>query len=196
MSQRIPSFVYEEFIDKYIDYYHTTYRAWNTKHAINRRFGTYDAKNIDIYYDARIVAEGRSEDEMLKKFTKEAKQDLESILNELKSLNDALETFIPELIRQYDSFYDNFLEKVGVAIENFLRRNKLSPQSVDSRFWMALINEKGRQRPRGEKFGGNVCQIFKEELGNGRSLNSFLQQETEKSWAELVSRVLGFFGEP
>jgi hypothetical protein len=43
---------------------------------LNRRFGIYDARNIDIYYDARIVAEGRSEDEMLKKFTKEAKQKL------------------------------------------------------------------------------------------------------------------------
>ena len=99
LGSRVPGFVYEEFINNFISYYHNNYCAWNTKHAIHRRFGFYDPKNINIYYDARIVAEGLSEDEMLRKFTKEAKEDLENILNNLTEANETLEEFIPELIR-------------------------------------------------------------------------------------------------
>jgi hypothetical protein len=195
LGQRVPSFVYGEFIDNYVSYYKNNYRAWNTKHAINRRFGIYDARNIDIYYDARIVAEGRSEDEMLKKFTKEAKQNLEDILNELKSANEALETFIPELINQLDTFYDDFIDQVGLDIEEFLYNEKLSPQSTDSDFWIALINEKGKQRTKGETYTDNVCKTFERELEADENLNVFLQKKAEKSWAELVGKILHFFGE-
>jgi len=87
LNRRVPSFVYKDFIDKYIEYYRNVYRAWNTKDAIHRNFGYYEPRNIDIYYDMRVIAEGINEDEMLKKFTKEAKQELENILNELTSAN-------------------------------------------------------------------------------------------------------------
>jgi hypothetical protein len=33
--------------------YRNNYPAWNTNHAINRRFGTYDLRQIDIFYDAQ-----------------------------------------------------------------------------------------------------------------------------------------------
>lgn len=194
LGQRVPSFVYEEFIDKYISYYRNNYPAWNTKHAINRRFGIYDARNIDIYYDARIVAEGLSEDEMLKKFTKEAKQDLEDILKELKSANNALETLIPELIKQLNIYYDDFVEQVGLDIEEFLYNEKLSPQSIESDFWMALISEKGKQRTKGEKYIDNVCQTFKRELESDNNLNLFLQNKSREHWSEMISKILQFFG--
>ncbi|WP_375510835.1 hypothetical protein [uncultured Nostoc sp.] len=62
LNKRVPSFVYKDFIDKYIEYYRTVYRAWNTKHAIHRNFGYYKPRNIDIYYDMRVFAEGINED--------------------------------------------------------------------------------------------------------------------------------------
>lgn len=195
LGQRVPSFVYDEFIDNYISYYNNKYHAWNTKHAIHRRFGIYDERNIDIYYDARIVAEGIDENEMLKKFTKEAKQNLEDILNELKMVNEALETFIPELINQLNAFYDDFIEQVGLDVEKFLYSEKLSPQSTESDFWMALINEKGKQRPKGERYGDNVCQTFRRELESSENLNMFLQKKAKEHWTELVSMILLFFGE-
>ncbi len=105
LSKRLPSlFNYEEFIDKYIEYYHGNYKAWNTKHAIHRNFGYYEPRDIDIYYDAKVVAEGINEDEMLKKFTREVKEEVENILYELTSANESLKTLIPELLIQYNSF--------------------------------------------------------------------------------------------
>ncbi|MEH1923449.1 hypothetical protein [Nostoc sp.] len=194
LNKRVPGFVYKDFIDKYVEYYRTVYRAWNTKHAIHRNFGYYEPRNIDIYYDMRVIAEGRNEDEMLKKFTKEAKQELENILNELTSANESLKTFIPELVVQFNSFYDNFISEVGVEIQYEAIR-KLSPQSEDSDFWIALINEKGRERPQGEKYVDNVCQTLKHELETEQSLNTFLEIKAGQYWAELVTKILSFFGE-
>ena len=195
LSSRVPSFVYEEFIDNFITYYRNSYRAWNTKHAIHRRFGFYEPRNIDIYYDARIVAEGLSEEAMLRKFTKEAKEDLEDILNDLKDANDALETFIPELLIQLDTHYDNFIDEVGISVQKFICEDKFSPQSFESDFWMALINEKGKQRSKGETYTDNISQTFRRELESGENLNLFLQNQANQCWAILIGKVLQFFGE-
>jgi GTPase SAR1 family protein len=194
LGKRIPSFVYEEFIEKYVIYFRNNYPAWNTKHAINRRFGTYDIRNIDIFYDAKVVAEGESDEEMLKKFTKEAKTELECVLNELTEANEALEAFIPDLVKELDAAYDDFVAQVGTDIEQFLHE-KLSPQSSESPFWYALISEKGTPRPRGETYTDNVCQTYRRELESVQSLNEFLEARTKVHWAELVSKVLDHFGE-
>ena len=194
LGQRIPSFVYEDFTNKYVEYYRTTYKAWNTKHAIHRRFGYYEPRDIDIYYDAKVVAEGIDENEMLKKFTRQVKQELEDILQELTSANESLETLIPELVKEFYALYDNFIYTVGTEIQCEIVR-KLSPQSEQSDFWNALMAEKGRVRPKPEKYVDNVCQIFRHELGLETSLNKFLQTKAEYHWEKLVIKILGFFGE-
>ncbi|WP_375510836.1 hypothetical protein [uncultured Nostoc sp.] len=131
---------------------------------------------------------------MLNKFTKQAKQELENILNELTSANEYLKTLIPELVIKFNSLYDDFISEVGVEIEHEAIR-KLSPQSNDSEFWMALINEKGREKRKGEKYGDNVCHTWKRELETDPSLNTFLEIKAGQYWAELVTKILKFFGQ-
>ncbi|WP_335074628.1 hypothetical protein [Nostoc sp.] len=201
LSKRVQSFLYQDkgqqdkgFVTKYVEHYRTVYPAWNTKHAIHRNFGYYEPKNIDIYYDMRVFAEGINEDEMLKKFTKQPKQVLENILNDLTSANESLKTFIPELIIQLNSLYDDFISEVGKQIQEEAQ-SKLSPQSEDSKFWEALINEKGKVRPPGETYTDNVCQTLKSELEKGQSLNTFLEIQAGKHWKKLVIKLLSFFGE-
>ncbi|MHC5770313.1 MAG: hypothetical protein ACYTXI_32830 [Nostoc sp.] len=194
LSKRVPTFVYENFIDKYLEYYRTTYRAWNTKHAIHRNFGYYDPRDIDIYYDAKVVAEGIDEDEMLKKFTREVKQELENILYGLTSANESLKTLIPELVKEFYAFYDDFIYEVGTEIQEELT-SKLSPQSEKSEFWYALIAEKGKEKKKGETFTDNVCEIFKRELELEPNLNKFLQSKAEEHWERLVLKILVFFGQ-
>jgi hypothetical protein len=194
LSKRLPSFVYEDFIDEYINkYYRTVYPAWNTKHAIHRNFGYYEARDIDIYYDARVVAEGIDENKMLRKFTKEVKQELEDILNELTSANESLKTFIPELVKEFYGLYDEFIYEVGTEIEEEVTR-KLLPRSEKSEFWKALIAEKGKPNKKGETFTDNVCQIFKRELEKETNLNTFLKSKAEYHWKELIAKILGFSG--
>lgn len=194
LGKRIPSFVYDDFVDKFIDYYRVTYPAWNTKHAIHRNFGYYKPRDIDIYYDAQVFAAGINEDEMLKKFTKEVKDEVENILKELTFANESLKTLIPELIKEFYALYDDFIHNVGTEIHHETLR-KLSPQSENSDFWNALIAEKGKKKNKGEFFGVNVCQIFKRELKSETSLNEFLQSKAEYHWEKLVFKTLGFFGQ-
>ncbi|MEH2169563.1 MAG: hypothetical protein V7K41_23460 [Nostoc sp.] len=200
LSKRVQSFNYKDqgqdkgFVTKYVEYYRKVYSAWNTKHAIHRNFGFYDPRNIDIYYDMRVVAEGINEDEMLKKFTKQPKQELENILNDMTSANESLKTFIPELIIQLNSLYDDFISEVGKQIQEEAQ-TKLSPQSEDSKFWEALINEKGKVRPPDQTYTDNVCQTLKHELEKEKNLNNFLEIQAEKSWKKLVIKLLSFFGE-
>ncbi len=131
---------------------------------------------------------------MLKKFTREVKQELENTLQELTSANKSLETLIPELVKQFYALYDSFIYTVGTEIQCEIVR-KLSPQSEQSDFWNALMAEKGRVRPRSENYAGNVCQIFKRELELETSLNKFLQSQAEYHWEKLVVKMLGFFGQ-
>lgn len=194
LGKRIPSFVYDDFINKFISYYRDTYPAWNTKHAIHRNFGYYKPRDIDIYFDAQIVAEGINENEMLRKFTREAKDEIENILQELTAANESLKTLIPELIKEFYVLYDDFIYEVGVEIHNETL-SKLSPQSEQSDFWNALMAEKGKPKLPGEKFGDNVCQIFKRELETETSLNKFLQSKAEYHWEELVIKMISFFGQ-
>ncbi|MEH2302436.1 MAG: hypothetical protein V7K88_26520 [Nostoc sp.] len=195
LSKRVPSFVYEDFIGEYVNkYYRTVYPAWNTKHAIHRNFGYYQPRNIDIYYDARVVAEGIDQDKMLKKFTKEVKHELENILNELTSVNESLKTFIPEVVKKFYALYDDFIYEVGREVEEEVSK-KLLPRSEDSDFWKALIAEKGRDRSKGETFVDNVCQIFKREFEKETNLNTFLKSRAEYHWEKLVTKILGIFGQ-
>ncbi len=204
LNKRVPAFVYKDFINDYIKRYRIVYKAWNTKHAIHRNFGYYEPRNIDIYYDAKVVAqggydkntlvEGESEDKMIRQFTKEVKQELEDILNNLTSANEYLKTFIPELVKEFNGLYDHFIDSVGNEIETELKE-KLSPQTENSEFWQALIAEKGRPHAPGETYTGNICQIFKQELESGTNLNQILQKKTEYHWGRLVKKILNFFGE-
>ncbi|BAY39007.1 hypothetical protein NIES2111_33570 [Nostoc sp. NIES-2111] len=199
LNKRIASHVYEKFVEQYVEFYRITYKAWNTKHAIHRNFGKYEPRDIDIYYDAKVFAEGINEDEMLKKFTREAKQELENILYELTSANESLKTLIPELVKEFYTLYDNFVYEVGTEIQKELK-NKLSPnndtQSKQPNFWDKLIAEKGKEkRSKGETYTGNVCEIFIQELEIKINLNKFFQTKAEEHWKKLVDEILSFFGQ-
>ncbi|MEH2241504.1 hypothetical protein [Nostoc sp.] len=194
LSKRVPGFVYEDFIDEYVNkYYRDEYPAWNTKHAIHRNFGYYQPRDIDIYYDARVVAGGTDEDKMLKKFTKEVKQELENILNELTSANESLKILFPELVKKFYVLYDDFIYEVGKEVEEEITI-KLLPRNEDSAFWKALFDEKGKERKKRETFVDNVCLIFQRELEE-KNLNTFLKSKAEYHWEKLVIKMLGFFGE-
>ncbi|MEH1959841.1 MAG: hypothetical protein V7L05_08135 [Nostoc sp.] len=197
LSKRMSGFLFETFIDEYVNkYYCKVYPAWNTKHAIHRNFGYYEPRDIDIYYDAKVVAEGIDENKMLKKFTKEVKQELEDILNELTYANESLKTFIPELVKEFYGLYDEFIDEVGTEVEEEVTR-KLLPrgEGEDSDFWKALIAEKGKENKKGETFTGNVCLIFERELEKETNLNTFLKSKAEYYWQKLIIKILGFFGE-
>ena len=187
LDRRIPSFIYEEFIDDYVEYYSEKYSAWNTKDAIHRRSGTFEERGFDTFFDAKVVAEGVNEDEMLKKFTKNLKDEVKQIIKELGESLEELESLTPEITKRFEIQYDAFVSKVGQQMESFLRDN-----NENSVFWRELIDRRGK----GSGYNQDVCTILRrklEILNAGVSANRILQEYSEKEWKETIEIILGFF---
>ena len=187
LDRRIPSFIYEEFIDDYVEYYSEKYSAWNTKDAIHRRSGTFEERGFDTFFDAKVVAEGIDEDQMLKKFTKNLKDEVKQIIDELGESLEELESLTPEITKRFEIQYDAFISKVGQQMESFLRDN-----NENSVFWRELIDRRGK----GSGYNQDVCTILRrklEILNAGVSANRILQEYSEKEWKETIEIILGFF---
>lgn len=187
LDKRVPSYVYEEFTDSYIDYYATTYKAWNTKDAIHRRYGVFPERNYSTYFDAKVVAEGRNSDEMLKKFTidlrKEVIKSIENLASEIKTL----ESITPSISKLFESDYDIFIESVGNRIEEFLQN-----ENENREFWSDMIERRGQ----GSGYNDDVTRMFKNKLKSlrsGLSLDGLFQEFVEDEWEKLIDKILIFF---
>lgn len=190
LDEKIQDFVFEEFIDEYAEYYSQNYRAWNTKDAIHRRYGTFEERGYDTYYDARVVAEGQDEYSMLKKFTNQLKKQLVDILDKLGNSHKDLQSIIPEIKRSYTRYYDEFVSNTGIEIESYLQDHN---ENVD--FWRELINRRGK----GSGYNDDVLNLLKQKLtrmvGNYNNANKLLADLSKKNWEISINKLLKFFGE-
>ena len=187
INDRVPSFVYEEFIESYVDYYSERYKAWNTKDAIHRRKGTFEERRYDTYFDAKVVAKGLDDNKMLRKFTKKIKNGIIETIKEIGSIHDDLRTFIPEILKSFDIMYDNFIDETGDKLEEYMRDKN---ENID--FWREAINRRGK----GRGYNVDVCTILGRKLSvmdTGISANRLLQEFTEKTWKKMLKELLTFF---
>lgn len=190
LDEKIQDFVFEEFIDEYAEYYGQNYRAWNTKDAIHRRYGTFEERGYDTYYDARVVAEGQDEYSMLKKFTNQLKKQLVDILDKLGNSHKDLQSIIPEIKRSYTRYYDEFVSNTGIEIESYLQEHN---ENVD--FWRELINRRGK----GSGYNDDVLNLLRRKLkrmvGSYSNANKLLADLSKKNWEISINKLLKFFGE-
>lgn len=190
LDEKIQDFVFEEFIDEYAEYYGQNYRAWNTKDAIHRRYGTFEERGYNTYYDARVVAEGQDEYSMLKKFTNQLKKQLVDILDKLGNSHKDLQSIIPEIKRSYTKYYDDFISNTGIGIKNYLQEHN---ENVD--FWRELINRRGK----GSGYNDDVLNLLKRKLkrmvGNHSNANKLLADLSKENWEISINKLLKFFGE-
>lgn len=190
LNNRLQSFVYENFVDEYIEYYATNYPYWNTKDAIHRRLGTFEERGYDTYFDAKVVVEGVDKDEMLRKFTAGPKSEVEQAISQLGEANEDLKTFTPEILKRFEIAYDKFIDNVGDSLYDILRNS-----NENHTFWRELIDRRGR----GSGYNNDVCTLLRRKLdtvetSNGiYPANRLVQEYAERYWKEVVSEVLGFF---
>ena len=184
-----PHYDEDIFIDEYAEYYGKKYRAWNTKDAIHRRFGTFEERGYDTYYDARVVAEGQDEYSMLKKFTNQLKNQLEEILDRLGNSHKDLQSIIPEIKRNYTKYYDDFISNTGIGIENYLQEHN---ENVD--FWRELINRRGRGAGYNQDVLGLLRRKLKTMVGTHRNANKLLAELSKENWEKSINKLLKFFG--
>lgn len=187
LDNNIPNFIYEDFINKYISYYSSKYKAWNTKDAIHRRYGTFSQRGYNTYYDAKIIAEGLSNEEMLRKFTKKLKKEVEELIEILGKDVNKLEDLIPEIKIVINIEYDNFIRDVGDGVRNFLEK-----ENKNRDFWLDLIERRGK----GRGYNDEVIRMFRNKLmslPHGLDINGVLQDFSEKEWENFINKILKFF---
>jgi len=187
LNKRVPSFIYNDFVNNYIDYYSTRYRAWNTKDAIHRRYGIFPERGYSTYYDAKVVAEGLTKDDMLQKFTNELKKEVEELIDDLGRDVKTISDLTPEIKRVFEQEYDNFLSKVGQGVKTFLEE-----ENKNRYFWLELIERRGK----GRGYNNDVAKIFHDKLmsfPNALDINGVFQDYTEEEWENLIDKVLIFF---
>jgi len=187
LNSKIPGFVYDEFISKYVEYYALRYPAWNTKDAIHRRLGTFEERGFDTYFDAKIIAEGIEEDEMLKKFTSEIYIELVDYINTLGEKNEDIQSLTSEIIKRLSTYYDTFVESVGDDFQKYLR-----DKNENNTFWFELISRRGK----GSGYNADVCTMLSRKLeyvDNRISASRVLQEKAENNWRKLIDKVLSFF---
>ena len=187
LGNRIPSWVYEEFTNSYINYYSTQYKAWNTKDAIHRRYGVFPERYYSTYLDAKVVAEGTTSDKMLKKFTKDLKEEVIISVKDLGSSIQELNQFTPEIVKLFEEEYDVFIDSVGNRIKDFLQS-----ENQNQEFWWELIDRRGK----GRGYNDDVARILKgklKALRNGLSIDGVFQDYVEDEWEKLIDKVLRFF---
>jgi len=187
IDKRIPSYVYEEFIDSYIGYYATRYKAWNTKDAIHRRLGVFSERGFSTYFDAKIVAEGITENAMLHKFTKDLKEEVEKSITKLGSDIPQLSEITPAINKLFEAEYDVFIDSVGSRIKSFLEK-----ENRNEEFWSDMIDRRGK----GRGYNDDVAKMLKNKLKtlrNGLSIDGVYRDYVESEWEKLIDKILIFF---
>lgn len=189
LDKKIPSFIFEEFIEEYGEYYGTNYPAWNTKDAIQRRYGIFDERNFDSYLDAQIVAEGLDDNSMLRKFTKDVKTEIHILLKSLGESHPYLKSITDQIKRDFEKYYDGFISETGEDVYNYLKKN-----NENRDFWKDLIERRGK----GAGYNNDVILLLKENLknmnGKYSNANNLLEEMAKTNWELMMNNLLEYFG--
>ena len=179
---------YKDLTDKFVYYFKYNYAPMTIK-AINRRFGFYDVRGIDIFYDAKKM----SAEAILRTVTKDYSEKVVAILTDLRTEinNEEIGKLIDEIITQFHYLYKHFIDNVSSRIYDFLHEEKLE-QSEKSDFWNDVMDLKGggyRER---------VGATFRDELettsDNLPNTNDFFKNITEEQWKNnVIAGVANYF---
>jgi hypothetical protein len=173
-----------EFIDKFVEHYRNHYHH-RSKHAIHKRFGIFEEKEYDIFYDACEIAI-----DLVRHNTQKYKDDIMMLIQKLaEQLQDSdLESFIKELLKKVEGFFDTFLSTIGQEIKENMLNDKCAPRNHSNPFWLELINRHGK----GDGYTDDICNTFADQLDG---LNELLGERTQLLWNErVISKTLEFFG--
>jgi hypothetical protein len=179
---------YKDLTDKFINYYKYNYAPMTIK-AINRRYGFYDLRGIDIFYDAqKIGAEA-----ILRTVTKDNNEKIIKLLSDLRTEinNDDIGKLIDEIQTQFQTLYKTFIAEISTKIYNFLHNQKLEENSKND-FWKDVMDLKG------SGYRERVGATFRDELETTSDdlpdTNEHFKTITEEMWDNyVISNITNYF---
>ena len=173
------------FLSEYIDMlpkHHSTLRA------TNNRYGQYELRGIDIYFNGRYLAE-----RLIRESTKVAKIEIANIISSIEaeiSDNSTLYPLMQRQVSQIDLNYESMSIDFSHCIEAILTDKIFAPQDyTDCVFWQNVIDRWGQ----GPGYKNDVLLSYQEQL---ESIDSGFNQLIQTAWRDrVIQNALTFLGE-
>ncbi len=156
--------------------------------ATNNRYGQYELRDIDIYFNGRYLAEN-----LIRQSTQNFKTEIFKVVdfveNEI-SHGSTLSPVMQRLRSQIDENYEDLAIKLGVEIETILSDRLLAPQDYDeSTFWQQAIDRWGQ----GSGYKVDVLDLYSQQVDG---IDLMLADLIQSAWHDrIIQPILTFLGD-
>ncbi len=168
-------FIHEYVTKKIAAYHHMTLRA------INSRYGRYDVKGIDIYYDVVPLAKS-----FLKEVTQSHKDKIvETVKLGMEDASPELHILIQNLESQVNSGYNDLIVKFTSDISDHLENVVFYPQDRNSEFWRKVQDRWGGTGYK-TAYKADVVGMYRDRLIDKMKLEPYISTEIKGRWQKFV----------
>ena|GEM_PF-2439907 len=159
-----------------------------TLRATNNRYGQYELRDIDIYFNGRYLAEN-----LIRQSTAPFKAKVLAVIKAIEteiSRDSTLVTVMHRLRVQIDDNYEALAIDLGVEIEAILSDRVLAPQDYDeSPFWQQTIDRWGQ----GSGYKLDVLSMYCEQVGE---IDAIFVDLIQTAWCDrIIQPILTFLGD-
>ncbi|MEG4852266.1 hypothetical protein QUB10_15430 [Microcoleus sp. B5-D4] len=188
LKKTIESHEKTEFLSNFENRYKNHLKSYHATvfRAINNRFGTYDLRDIDIYFDGSTVAEA-----LLRDRFRESKAEIigaVELVEKYASEQSGLKPVMKILSEQIDEYFEKFIIEIGQEICCCIK-DSLAPQTYSNEFWDYAQNRWGQ----GHGYRDDVLDQYGSQIN---SLDDWLVERVQEVWKQnFMDRILEFFGE-
>lgn len=156
--------------------------------ATNNRYGQYELRDIDIYFNGRYLAEN-----LIRQSTQKFKTEILKIVDFVEaeiSHGSTLSPVMQRLRSQIDENYEDLAIKLGVEIETILSDRLLAPQDYDeSTFWQQAIDRWGQ----GSGYKVDVLDLYSQQVGG---IDLMFANLIQSAWLDrIIQPILTFLGD-
>ncbi len=181
---RYLNFVADDFVIKYIDKWKL--RSPMSLRATNKRFGVYEPRSIDIYFDAVSIVETLARKNMCEpKFRiVQVVESIEKRASDVLNLQPLMQNFKSQI----DILYESLVRQLGQDVQEFLIYKIFYPPTLENQFWVNVQIRWGK----GSGYKNDVLSMYTEQV---EEVNDYLKNKAQQLWEEgFIKTILAFFG--
>jgi hypothetical protein len=170
------------YIDSLASLHHMVLRA------TNNRYGRYELRDVDIYFNGKYLAEQTIRDRTIT-YHHEIVTTIEWVESSIGE-NSSLHPLMQRFRSQTDENYERLAIDLGTEVEALLADRIFAPQDYDeNQFWQQVINRWGQ----GPGFKKTVISHYQDKIAE---VNSHLESLIQSAWRErIIKPIFTFLGD-
>ena len=155
--------------------------------ATNNRFGVYEARTINVYYDAVPISEQLVRTAVSR--SKEAVLEIVRAVRNTSPPDSDLRELLAVLETRIDTSFESMVREVGAFMQTYLNGTALAPQDLTNPFWASVQNRFGQ----GPGFRDDVLNMYADQMGG---IEGVFMDSAESAWKRIViDPVLAYLAE-